>query len=213
VGRSLWREDGSVVYNCSWPLPVQTFSGPTPMELVTINKSLNYVSPFYKSGTNWIEITISYSFSIVLVLIRSCGNFVRFLVTLLVLKNYSLSRNASSRPLSSNERLLRCFSDCTLPAFRRYVTIFTNIIMQSIFKVSLSIGVAKQITPVSLNLSGNGGFVTWKAVLLTSVKDLAPYIFLDSVTLPLNCYGDVTFEKHNYLHITHIRRSKYTETW
>jgi hypothetical protein len=24
---SLWREDGSVVYNCSWPLPVQTFSG------------------------------------------------------------------------------------------------------------------------------------------------------------------------------------------
>jgi hypothetical protein len=24
------------VYNCSWPLPVQTFSGPTPMGLVTI---------------------------------------------------------------------------------------------------------------------------------------------------------------------------------
>jgi hypothetical protein len=36
VGCPLWQEDGSVVYNCSWPLPVQTFSGPTPMGLVTI---------------------------------------------------------------------------------------------------------------------------------------------------------------------------------
>jgi hypothetical protein len=27
VGRSLWREDGSVVYNCYWSSPAQSFSG------------------------------------------------------------------------------------------------------------------------------------------------------------------------------------------
>jgi hypothetical protein len=27
---SLWREDGSVVYNCCWPSPAQSFSGPSP---------------------------------------------------------------------------------------------------------------------------------------------------------------------------------------
>jgi hypothetical protein len=29
MGRSLWWEDGSVIYNCCWPLPVQSFSGPS----------------------------------------------------------------------------------------------------------------------------------------------------------------------------------------
>jgi hypothetical protein len=29
VGRSLWLEDGSVVYNCCWPSPAQLFSGLT----------------------------------------------------------------------------------------------------------------------------------------------------------------------------------------
>jgi hypothetical protein len=29
VGRSLWREDGSVVYNCSWSSPAQSFSAAT----------------------------------------------------------------------------------------------------------------------------------------------------------------------------------------
>jgi hypothetical protein len=33
VGRCLWREDGSVVYNCSWPSLAPTFSGPTPVGL------------------------------------------------------------------------------------------------------------------------------------------------------------------------------------
>jgi hypothetical protein len=33
---ALWREDGSVVYNCCWPSPKQSFSGPSPMGLVTI---------------------------------------------------------------------------------------------------------------------------------------------------------------------------------
>jgi hypothetical protein len=36
VGRSMWRENGSVVYNCYWPSPAQSFSGPSPVGLVTI---------------------------------------------------------------------------------------------------------------------------------------------------------------------------------
>jgi hypothetical protein len=35
VGRSLWRENGFVVYNYCWPLPAQSFSGPTLVGLVT----------------------------------------------------------------------------------------------------------------------------------------------------------------------------------
>jgi hypothetical protein len=30
VGRPLWREDGSVVYNCCWSSPAQSFSSPSP---------------------------------------------------------------------------------------------------------------------------------------------------------------------------------------
>jgi hypothetical protein len=35
VGRPLWREDGSVVYNCCWPSPAQSFSSPSPAELMS----------------------------------------------------------------------------------------------------------------------------------------------------------------------------------
>jgi hypothetical protein len=41
------REDGSVVYNCSWPLPVQTFSGPTPMGLVNIIYCLRFETSLF----------------------------------------------------------------------------------------------------------------------------------------------------------------------
>jgi hypothetical protein len=33
MGRPLWREDGSVLCMCCWPLPVQPFSGPRPLGL------------------------------------------------------------------------------------------------------------------------------------------------------------------------------------
>jgi hypothetical protein len=36
VGRSLWREDGSVVYNCCWPSPAQSFSGQSLVGLATL---------------------------------------------------------------------------------------------------------------------------------------------------------------------------------
>jgi hypothetical protein len=36
MGRFFWREDGSVVYNCCWPSPTQSFSGPSPVGCVII---------------------------------------------------------------------------------------------------------------------------------------------------------------------------------
>jgi hypothetical protein len=36
VGRPLWRQDGSVFYICCWPLPAQSFFGPSPLGLATI---------------------------------------------------------------------------------------------------------------------------------------------------------------------------------
>jgi hypothetical protein len=35
VGRPLWQEDGSAIYNCCWSSPEQSFSGPSPERLMT----------------------------------------------------------------------------------------------------------------------------------------------------------------------------------
>jgi hypothetical protein len=57
--------------------------------------------------------------------IRCCGNVCQFRSNALVSTNTIRCRgNAPSEPLSSSGRLLRCFFDCTLPAFRRHVTVF-----------------------------------------------------------------------------------------
>jgi hypothetical protein len=42
VGRALWREDGSVVYNCCRSSPAQSFSGPSPVGLSTIFYCLRF---------------------------------------------------------------------------------------------------------------------------------------------------------------------------
>jgi hypothetical protein len=42
VGRFLWREDGSVVYNCCWASPAHSFSGPSPVGLATIFYCLRF---------------------------------------------------------------------------------------------------------------------------------------------------------------------------
>jgi hypothetical protein len=34
LGRPVWREDRSAVFNCYWPSPAQSFSGPSPVGLV-----------------------------------------------------------------------------------------------------------------------------------------------------------------------------------
>jgi hypothetical protein len=42
VGRSIWQEDGSIIYNCCWPSPAQSFSGPSPVGLVAIFYCLRF---------------------------------------------------------------------------------------------------------------------------------------------------------------------------
>jgi hypothetical protein len=54
VGRPLWREDGSVVYNCCWPSPAQSFSGPYPEGLMTIFRARTLQSQSY---FNWLFTT------------------------------------------------------------------------------------------------------------------------------------------------------------
>jgi hypothetical protein len=60
------QEDGSVVYNCCWVSPVQSFSGPSPAGLVTIFYCLRFEtlptwkarSPYlYPPGTRWPSYT------------------------------------------------------------------------------------------------------------------------------------------------------------
>jgi hypothetical protein len=58
VGRSLWREDGSVVYNLCWSSPAQWFLGPSPAGLVTIFCCLRFETfPFHRflrlAGLQW----------------------------------------------------------------------------------------------------------------------------------------------------------------
>jgi hypothetical protein len=45
VGHPLWREDGSVIYNCCWLSPVQSFSGLSPTGLMTIFCCFRFETP------------------------------------------------------------------------------------------------------------------------------------------------------------------------
>jgi hypothetical protein len=47
VGRSLWREDGSIVYSCCWPSPAQSFSGPSLVRLATIFYCLRFYTSLF----------------------------------------------------------------------------------------------------------------------------------------------------------------------
>jgi hypothetical protein len=47
VGRSLWREGGSVVYNFSWPSPGQLFLGPSPVGLVILFYCLRFKTSLF----------------------------------------------------------------------------------------------------------------------------------------------------------------------
>jgi hypothetical protein len=47
VRRPLWREDESVFCISCWPLPVQSFSGPSPLRLATIFYCLRFETSFF----------------------------------------------------------------------------------------------------------------------------------------------------------------------
>jgi hypothetical protein len=57
VGRFLWREDGSVIYNGCWAPPAQSFSGPSSLGLATIFYCLIRDFPFHRlpwlAGLRW----------------------------------------------------------------------------------------------------------------------------------------------------------------
>jgi hypothetical protein len=66
MGRSLSREDGSVVYSLCWPSPAQWFTGPRPAELLTIFYCLRLETPstwratspyLYTLGMGWPSYT------------------------------------------------------------------------------------------------------------------------------------------------------------
>jgi hypothetical protein len=47
VGRLLWWEDGSVFWICCWPSPAWSFSGPSPLGLVTIFYCLRFETSLF----------------------------------------------------------------------------------------------------------------------------------------------------------------------
>jgi hypothetical protein len=47
MGRSLWRDYRSVVYNCFWSSPAQSSSGPSPVGLVTIFYCLRFKTSLF----------------------------------------------------------------------------------------------------------------------------------------------------------------------
>jgi hypothetical protein len=47
VGRPLWRENGSVFCICCWPLPAQSFLGPSPLGLATIFYCLRFETSLF----------------------------------------------------------------------------------------------------------------------------------------------------------------------
>jgi hypothetical protein len=66
VGHCLWREDGSVVYNCWWPSPAQSFSSPSHAGLMTVCYCHRFETPptwrarspyLYPTWTGWPSYT------------------------------------------------------------------------------------------------------------------------------------------------------------
>jgi hypothetical protein len=54
MGRFLWREYGSVIYNCCWPSPAQLFSGSSPMGYITVSDSeFPFRRPLRLAGLWW----------------------------------------------------------------------------------------------------------------------------------------------------------------
>jgi hypothetical protein len=47
VGRPLWREDGSVFCMFRWPLPAQSFSGPSPLGLANVFYCLRFETSLF----------------------------------------------------------------------------------------------------------------------------------------------------------------------
>jgi hypothetical protein len=92
LGRPLWREDGSVVYNCFLSSPAQSFSGPGSIGLVAIFYCLRFeTSLFVASYDTQLTVTVLSSWG-VLSDEWADLSFVRVIVSsnMLVVKMYSI---------------------------------------------------------------------------------------------------------------------------
>jgi hypothetical protein len=57
--REAFGEDGSVVYNCCWPSPEQSFSGPSPAGLMTIVYCLRFkISQTWRDKLPYLTISL-----------------------------------------------------------------------------------------------------------------------------------------------------------
>jgi hypothetical protein len=94
------------------------------------------VSPFHKFGAKQTQMTTSSSSSIIpcpSVAAETCVNFV---ATLWFPQAYPLLRKLAYRVLAQQQTSLRCFSNCTLPAFRRHVTLLSYSLLFLSFRYS-----------------------------------------------------------------------------
>jgi hypothetical protein len=79
MGRFLWWEDGSVVYNCCWPSPAHSFSGPSPVGLANVfyrlrfEKSLFVASYDSEGHGGGIRPRLHTEFRIVATLNKTCN--------------------------------------------------------------------------------------------------------------------------------------------
>jgi hypothetical protein len=102
LGRPLWREDGSVVCNCYWSSPAQSFLGPSPVGLVVCLPGLG---PHYiASGRTQQKTSFSNNPFIVACVFVAAGTCL------------------PSRFLTMN-----VYSGSIIPAFRRNVTILRKL--------------------------------------------------------------------------------------
>jgi hypothetical protein len=113
VGRSLWQEDGSVVCNCCWPLPVQSFSDPSPVGLATIFHCLRFETcllvAFLLPGSE-------------LFVAICCNLRTRYHGNACLPTRYTTTGMCLTK---------RCLADGHIPTFRRHVTILWRLLGNS----------------------------------------------------------------------------------
>jgi hypothetical protein len=124
VGRPLWREDGSVVYHCGWSSPAHSFSGPSPVGLMTIFYCLRLEIPsawkarrpyLYPPETGWSSYTHRHWVSQSQSHIASDGQSVSKTRYLLLLDCYGLVFFVG-RPLWREDGSVFCICCWPLPA-------------------------------------------------------------------------------------------------
>jgi hypothetical protein len=114
---ALWRKDGSIVHNCRWPSPAQSFLGPSPTGLATIFYYLKFeTSSFVTSYDSQGEV---FDLAREKVSQYSTKRNVRLSPSDDLYPRIDLQGNVFTKPLLSSRWLL----NCDLLACRGYVAV------------------------------------------------------------------------------------------